>query len=125
MSEMNVVIDTTSALPPFEQVRGQLAQQINDGTLPVGVKLPTVRSLASELGLAVNTVARAYRELESASLLETRGRAGTFVGANGDAGKARAASAASDYVVIIDGLGIDRGEALAIVAAALGVPGAR
>ena len=52
---------------------------------------PTVRSLASELGLAVNTVARAYRELESASLLETRGRAGTFVGANGDAGKARAA----------------------------------
>lgn len=125
MTGMNVVIDTASALPPFEQVRGQLAQQINDGTLPVGVKLPTVRSLAAELGLAANTVARAYRELESASLLETRGRAGTFVGANGDASKARAAAAASDYVVIIDGLGIDRAEALAIVEAALQVHGDR
>ena len=70
MTEMTVVIDTTSALPPFEQVRAQLAQQINDGTLPVGVRLPTVRSLAAELGLATNTVARAYRELESASLLK-------------------------------------------------------
>ena len=76
MADMNVVIDTASTLPPFEQVRGQLAQQISDGSLPVGTKLPTVRSLAAELGLAANTVARAYRELEAASLLETRCRAG-------------------------------------------------
>jgi DNA-binding transcriptional regulator YhcF (GntR family) len=125
MAEMNVVIDTASTVPPFEQIRGQLAQQINDGTLPVGSKLPTVRSLAAELGLATNTVARAYRELESASLVETRGRGGTFVGANGDASRARAAAAAADFVVIVDGLGIDRGYALAIVRAALQVPGDR
>lgn len=122
---MTVVIDTASAVPPFEQVRAQLAQQINDGTLPVGAKLPTVRSLAADLGLATNTVARAYRELESTSLLETRGRAGTFVGANGDDGKARAAAAAADYVAVVDGLGIDREVALAIVTAALQVPGDR
>jgi DNA-binding transcriptional regulator YhcF (GntR family) len=123
--EMTVVVDTESALPPFEQVRAQLALQINDGTLPVGAKLPTVRSLAAELGLAANTVARAYRELEVASLIETRGRAGTFVGANGDSGKARVSEAAAHYVSVVDGLGIDRRAALAIVAAALQVPGAR
>lgn len=122
MTAMTVVIDPTSALPPYEQVRAQLAQQINDGTLAVGSKLPTVRSLAAELGLATNTVARAYRELESASLLETRGRAGTFVGANGDAGKAKVSGAAAEYVAIVDQLGIDRRTALAIVAAALQVP---
>lgn len=124
-ADMTVVIDTASAVPPFEQVRAQLAQQINDGRLPVGAKLPTVRALAAELGLAINTVARAYRELESASMLETRGRAGSFVGANGDDGKAKASVAAADYVAVIDGLGIDRGAALAIVVAALQVPGER
>lgn len=122
MTGMTVVIDTMSAVPPFEQVRAQIAQQINDGTLPVGVKLPTVRSLAAELGLATNTVARAYRELESASLLETRGRAGTFVGANGDASMARASAAAAAYVSAVDQLGIDRHTALAVVAAVLQVP---
>ena len=125
MTEMNVVIDAASALPPFEQVRAQLAQQINDGTLAVGAKLPTVRSMAAELGLAANTVARAYRELESASLLETRGRAGTFVGSNGDVSRAKVSTAAAEYVSVVDGLGIERRAALAIVAAALQVPADR
>jgi DNA-binding transcriptional regulator YhcF (GntR family) len=114
-----IVIDNASSIPPFEQVRAQLAQQINDGALPVGAKLPTVRALAAELGLATNTVARAYRELESASLLQTRGRAGTFIGADGDAGKAKVSAAAAEFVAVVDGLGIDRAVALAIVTAAL------
>ncbi|MEK8108118.1 GntR family transcriptional regulator [Micromonospora sp. M12] len=57
---------------PYEQVRGQLAELIGDGRLPVGSRLPTVRQLAADLRLAANTVARAYRELEVAGLLETR-----------------------------------------------------
>lgn len=118
---MSVSIDSASAIPPFEQVRTQLAQQINDGTLPVGTKLPTVRTLASDLGIAANTVARAYRELEAAALLETRGRAGTFVGSNGDASLAKASAAAAQYVASVDVLGVDRGAALAIVTAALQV----
>ena len=120
---LTIVIDAASAIPPYEQVRGQLAQQINDGELPVGAKLPTVRSLAAELGLATNTVARAYRELETASLLETRGRAGTFVGANGDVSKARVSAAAAEFVAVVDGLGIDRTVAMAIVTAALRAEG--
>ena len=118
---MSVSIDNTSPIPPFEQVRVQLAQQINDGTLPVGSQLPTVRTLAADLGIAANTVARAYRELEAAALLETRGRAGTFVGSNGDASLAKASTAAAEYVAIVDALGVDRGAALAIVTAALRV----
>ncbi len=116
---MTVVIDAASAVPPYEQVRSQLAQQINNGQLPVGSKLATVRQLAIDLDIAANTVARAYRELEAAGLLETRGRAGTFVGSNGDEGRARAAAGAADYVRIVDELGISRADALAIVRAAL------
>jgi DNA-binding transcriptional regulator YhcF (GntR family) len=114
-----VTIDTSSDVPPYEQVRLQLARKINDGSLPVGTKLPTVRQLAGDLGLAVNTVARAYRELEGADLLETRGRAGTFVGSNGSNSRSRAAEAAARYVATTDGLGIARIDALAIVRASL------
>ena len=117
---MTVVVDAASAVPPYEQVRSQLARQINDGTLAVGTKLPTVRALASDLGLAVNTVARAYRELETAQLLETRGRAGTFVASDGDRSRSEAAAAAAEFVRAVDSIGIDRTEALAIVRAALG-----
>lgn len=116
---MIVSIDHDSGEPPFEQVRGQLARQINDGTLAVGTKLPTVRRLAADIGIAPNTVARAYRELEEVGLLDTRGRSGTFVAAAGSASTARAADAAADYVRIVDALGLDRDEALRIVRAAL------
>lgn len=116
---MKIRIDQTSGMAPYEQVRSQLARQINDGFLPVGTKLPTVRALADDLGIAPNTAARAYRELEEAGLLETRGRAGTFVGSSGDGTRRKAAEAAADYARVITALGISRAEALRIVRAAL------
>ncbi len=67
--------------PPFEQVRRQLADAIADGALPTGTRLPTVRQLASDLGLAPGTVMRAYRELEAFGLIATaRGRGTTVSG---------------------------------------------
>jgi DNA-binding transcriptional regulator YhcF (GntR family) len=72
-------VDTGSAVPPFEQLRAHLASQVSSGALPAGTRLPTVRQLAADLGLAVNTVARAYRELEADGVLATEGRRGTFV----------------------------------------------
>ena len=51
--------------PPYEQVRAQIAEQARSGALPVGYRLPTVRGLAETLGLAANTVAKAYRALEA------------------------------------------------------------
>lgn len=116
---MRITIDPESGVAPYEQLRSQLAAQVNDGSLPVGTKLPTVRALAADLGLAPNTVARSYRELEEAGLLDTRGRAGTFVGAGGDRSRAAAAQAAAAYVTAVDRLGIGRAEALEIVRAAL------
>ncbi|WP_116051279.1 GntR family transcriptional regulator [Amycolatopsis palatopharyngis] len=116
---MTLSVDTASKVPPFEQVRGELARQINDGELAVGTKLPTVRRLAADLGVAPNTIARAYRELEEAGLIETRGRAGSFVGAGGDESRSRARQAAADYAETAHRLGLSAGEALAIVSAVL------
>lgn len=110
-----------SGVAPFEQVRAGIAERINSGALPVGEKLPTVRALAAELGIAANTVAKAYRELEQAGLIETRGRAGTFVSAAGDRSHARAAEAAARYAETTRGLGLSSREALDIVRAALDV----
>lgn len=118
-----IVIDATSPTPPFEQLRAQLARQIQDHTLAVGTRLPTIRRLAADLGLAVNTVGRAYRELEEAGLIETHRRAGSFVSAAGEPGREQARRAAADYADLIVSVGIDAGEALRIVEAALTTAG--
>jgi DNA-binding transcriptional regulator YhcF (GntR family) len=114
-----IVIDTASPIPPYEQLRLQLARQIQEHTLAVGTRLPTVRQFAADLGLAVNTVGRAYRELEEAGLIETRGRAGSFVSAAGEKGRERAQRAAADYAAVVTAIGIDVEEAVRIVRAAL------
>lgn len=114
-----IVIDSASPVPPFEQLRVQLARQIQNHTLAVGTRLPTIRRLAADLGLAVNTVGRAYRELEEAGLIETRGPAGSFVSAAGEKGRERASRAAAEYAAVIASVGIDTNEALRIVQAAL------
>ena len=76
---MDLQIDATSSVPPFEQLRSAVARQVAEGGLPAGTRLPTVRQLATDLGLAANTVARAYKELEADHVVETQGRRGTFV----------------------------------------------
>ena len=112
-------IDPRSAVPPFEQLRVQLVEQIGDGTLAPGAKLPTVRRLAEDLGLAPNTVARTYRELESVGLIETRGRNGSFVAPHGDPAERSAQEAARAYADRIRQLGVDAEAALDYAAAAL------
>ncbi|MFI5928309.1 GntR family transcriptional regulator [Micromonospora sp. NPDC051543] len=115
-----IVIDAASPTPPYEQLRAQLARQIQGRTLAVGTRLPTIRRLAADLGLAVNTVGRAYRELEEAGLIETRGRAGSFVSAGGEQSLEQARRAAHDYAAVVARVGIDAAEAIRIVKAALG-----
>ncbi|UQN14226.1 GntR family transcriptional regulator [Gulosibacter sp. ACHW.36C] len=72
-------IDESSAAPPYEQLRMQVVAAIADGRLAPGDRLPSVRALASEIGLAANTVARAYRELEVDGHVVTAGRNGTHI----------------------------------------------
>jgi DNA-binding transcriptional regulator YhcF (GntR family) len=119
---MKVVLDSRSAVAPFEQVRSQLARQINDGQLVPGTRLPPVRQLAEDLALAANTVARAYRELEAAGLVETRGRAGTVVSTQGDQSQATLLRNAQAYAALARELGIAPAQALALVTTALTSP---
>jgi DNA-binding transcriptional regulator YhcF (GntR family) len=89
---------------------------IRDGRLAPGARLPTVRDLAARIGLAVNTVARAYRELETAGIVETRGRQGTFV-ARLDPTDTAMAAAARVYADAARALGVGRERALRYVEA--------
>jgi GntR family transcriptional regulator len=77
--DLIVEVDTTSPTPPYEQIRAQLARMIGAGVLPAQTRLPSIRQLAADLGLAANTVARAYRELELEGLVTSRVRHGTTV----------------------------------------------
>jgi DNA-binding transcriptional regulator YhcF (GntR family) len=74
-----VTIDPSSPIPPFEQLRSQLDRQIRGGVLIAGRQLPTVRQLSADLGLAKNTVVRAYRALERDGLIQGDRRRGTVV----------------------------------------------
>ncbi|MET3804444.1 DNA-binding transcriptional regulator YhcF (GntR family) [Nakamurella sp. UYEF19] len=76
---VRLAVDVTAATPVYEQLRAQIAGHIGAGSLRTGDRLPTVRGLAAELDIAVNTVGRAYAELESAGLVSTGRRVGTVV----------------------------------------------
>jgi DNA-binding transcriptional regulator YhcF (GntR family) len=115
---LRIVLDPSSAVPPYDQVRQQVTDLVADGTLRAGDRLPTVRALAGELGLAVNTVARAYRELEQAGVIQTRGRSGSFV--TGDDVQRSAKQAAAAYADQVRALGLSPAEALDLVTRALG-----
>ena len=77
----SLIIDTSNPTPPYEQLRRQMAELIQAAALTPGERLPPLRQLAADLGLAVGTVARAYRELESAGLVTSRRGGGTRVAA--------------------------------------------
>ncbi|MEU7280561.1 GntR family transcriptional regulator [Streptomyces sp. NPDC045431] len=116
---LTISIDAGSSTAPYEQLRAQISEQARSGRLPVGYKLPTVRGLAEELGLAANTVAKAYRVLEADGVIETRGRGGTFIAPAADAAARQAATAATAYATEAHRLGLTHAEALAAVTDAL------
>lgn len=72
-------VDLSSAVPPYEQIRAQVAGHVAAGALLAGDRLPTVRALAADLGIAPGTVARAYRTLEAEGVVVGRRRLGTVV----------------------------------------------
>src|SRR5262245_66393042 len=98
---------------------------ITTGALAPGARLPTIRQLAADLGLAVNTVARAYRELETAHLVTTRVRHGTTV-TRGDVQlseteiRTRLTDGARAYVALAHQLGVSAEQAQAAVGEAFG-----
>jgi DNA-binding transcriptional regulator YhcF (GntR family) len=115
-----ITLDTSAGDPPYEQIRMQIAAQVAGGELPPGTRLPTVRSLATTLGIAPNTVARAYRELEHSGVVTTRGRNGTVV--NGDGADRASKEAARSYADAMRALGVGQDEALDLVRRAFDRP---
>lgn len=112
---MNIRVAYESPVAPYEQVRVQIADAIESGELAVETRLPTVRQLAGDLDLAVNTVARAYRELEMAGLVETRGRHGSFVAPLDTKTRRQAVRTTHTFVDALRRLGIGPHETLALV----------
>ncbi len=119
-------IDLSRPVPPYEQLRAQIAGLIAAGHLPPGSRLASVRQLAADLALAPGTVARAYSELEAAGMLVTRRRGGTFVAAADPAAEAAAGEkqialvrAADGYVAAVRALGLGDEAALAAVRQAI------
>lgn len=115
---MKVSIDPGSSTPPFEQLRQQITDQVSSGALLPGDRMPTVRRLADDLGIAANTVARTYRELERGGVLEGRGRSGTFV--SDDHANNAAKAAARAYAETARSLGLNAADAVTLVQRAFG-----
>lgn len=117
-------VDLDDPTPPYEQLRRQVAAHIATGALAEGERLPTVRQLARDLGLATGTVARTYKELESAGLVETRRAAGTRVLApprlTARQVEAALAAAVREYVSRVRVIGVDPLRAVQAVERELG-----
>lgn len=117
---MKLSVDTSSGVPPFEQVREGIRTQVASGTLAPGLRLPPVRSLAADLDLAANTVARAYKELEAQGLVVSRSRAGTVVAPRAQSVEIALRHLADSLVQRAVEAGVDDAAVLSIVRAALG-----
>jgi DNA-binding transcriptional regulator YhcF (GntR family) len=117
---MIIEVRTDSLVPPYDQIRTQIETMAASGVLPPGHQLPSIRQLAGDLGLAPGTVARAYRELETAGIVVTRTGRGTSIATTApqlseQERRTRLGTAARDYVEAIQRLGIGHDQALAAV----------
>ncbi|HEX4416043.1 MAG TPA: GntR family transcriptional regulator [Lacipirellulaceae bacterium] len=80
---MRIYISTSDGVPIYLQIVNQVKYLVSSGRLSAGEELPPIRVLAEKLVINPNTVARAYRELESAGIVEKRRTAGTYVSDQG------------------------------------------
>ena len=77
------ILDPSGGTPFYRQIIDQIKFGIASGNLKAGEQLPTVRAMAVELKVNLNTIAKAYKELEILSILDTQQGSGTFINANG------------------------------------------
>lgn len=114
-------IDAKSPLPPFDQIKQSVISAISARVLLADEKLPPIRQLASQLGLAVNTVARSYRELEDEGFVITQGRSGTRVHAGAVPAQIALEQLTRAYVEKVSGLGVAPEEVAECVRRELGL----
>jgi DNA-binding transcriptional regulator YhcF (GntR family) len=120
---MILEVATDSPIPAYEQIRDQIAIMAATGVLPAGFRLPSIRQLAGDLGLAPGTVARAYRELEAERIVATRAGRGTLVAEQTIAAEQvrqrHLLAAANDFAAAVRRLGVTPDQALAMARARL------
>lgn len=116
---MDISLDPGSSLPPYAQIRACVVEGVRTGVLATGDRLPTVRALADDLGIAANTVAKAFRELEQDGVIATRGRKGTFIA--GSAVSDEIETAAAHLAAVAERRGTDPAVALDAARRALGM----
>ena len=76
---MKIIVNTELATPVYQQIVDQIHFAISAGELKKKERLPSIRTVAKELGVAPNTVAKAYRKLEFRGLIKARSRASHIV----------------------------------------------
>ena len=122
-TDRNLIVTSDSGMPVYEQIAGQIRDRIAAGELPPGQALPPVRTLASDLGVNLNTVARAYRLLEEQGFVRIRDRSGAEVAAPAvtpdAAARDRLAAELRDVIVRMRQAGIGNAELRRLVDAAL------
>ena len=122
----DIAVDLSSPVPPYEQIRAQIATYVDGGLLAPATRLPTIRALAADLGVAAGTVARAYTELEAAGLVVSRRRTGTVVAARTTAPVADGVRDAADELAArARAGGLSEETVVALVRAALARTGGR
>jgi GntR family transcriptional regulator len=94
LAEPLIAVDPQNDTPPYQQIFEQIRAAIERGVLIPDAPLPTVRQLAGDLGVAPNTVARAYADLQNAGWIVSEGRRGTRVASKTPARDRRARSEA-------------------------------
>lgn len=97
-----LTVDSRSGVPIYLQIVEQVKRSVALGVLQAGEQLPTVKQLALDLTVNPNTVARAYRDLERDSVIETAPGRGSFVRADGalDSARSSAADVARDAIAL-------------------------
>ena len=103
-------LDASSGVPFYRQIIHQVLLAVGDGRLKAGTQLPTVRQLAVDLSVNLNTVAKAYREMEIRGIVQTQQGTGTFIAERAGANTREKRKAMHD---LVDRL-IANGEALGI-----------
>lgn len=108
-------LDPRSGVPFYKQIVDQIRFGISSGKLPVGEQLPTVRALAVQLKVNLNTVSKAYKELEIQKVLETQQGTGTFVGSlqvkvDSNESRNKLANICSEFVSVVSSYGFTTDE---------------
>jgi GntR family transcriptional regulator len=91
-------LDSSTGVPFYRQIIDQVLLAVGDGRLKPGTQLPTVRQLAVDLSVNLNTVAKAYREMEIRGIVQTQQGTGTFVASRSGAKTREKRKALQDLV---------------------------